>query len=366
MFTLHSTPRPAAVLRPGLAHERSRPIGRRFGAWWCVLAVIFLIQPLFAQDVRKIRVGCPLCSHTFTFKLVLQEMRTGLRLDFKQFGSRHAPAELPECPKCGFVVPDGGRDDLSSDELDKLRELVRSERYESARDESSYFRLAIELETLRRPPQDIAFAYVAASWQVDENPIRCQIYLARALSWYDVYLSSHDAMSPARMRAMLLKAEILRRLGRFEEAKEYLAELAFHPAMARPCEQNIIQQQRDLVSARDDEPHVAIADDARVEVSMQVTSPGARSLKPKLTGDARLPAFPSGPYASRVSGIVTVQLSVTRSGYVISSQVKSATAEVFAKSVLRTVRDWTFDPDRLDGAPSPVQMECTVYFGLEG
>lgn len=318
------------------------------------------------QDVRRIEVECPLCEDTFRFKLVVQEMRTGLRLDFKQFGCVDSPAQLPQCPRCDLVLPDGGRDELDDDQLAVLRELIKSDRYRTACEETSYFRLAVVLEALARPPQDIAFAYVAASWQVDEEPVRCQIYLARALAWYDIYLEKPEATSPARVRAMLLKAEILRRLGRFAEAKNFLEDLVHHPAMARQIEQNIIQQQRDLVLAKDDEPHVAVADDARVDVTLNVTTPGARSIRPELTSEARMPAFPSGPYAARMSGAVTVQLSVTRSGYVVGWQVKSATAEAFAKSVLRSVRDWTFVPERLDGAPSPVQMECIVYFGLDG
>lgn len=338
-------------------------------AWLAALFVSVATMALrveAAPEVRKLRVECPLCADVFSYRFALDEMRTGLRLDFKQFGSVNAPAPLPECPRCGFVFPDGARGELDDDEIEKLRGLVKTDRYAIARQETSYFRLAQVLESLGRPPQDIAFAYVAASWQVDEEPVRCQIYLARALAWYDNYLGRSEPVTPARTRAMLLRVEILRRLGRFEEAKEYLDEIAHHPAMAPQNEQNILQQQRDLVAARDDEPHVAIADDARVNVALNVTTPGARSLRPELTPDARLPAFPSGPYAARVSGMVTLQLSVTRSGYVVNWQVKSATAEVFAKSVVRSVRDWTFDPARLDGAPSPVQMECTVYFGLDG
>ena len=319
-----------------------------------------------AEDVRKIKVECPLCEDEFKFKLVLEELRSGLRLDFKQFGSVHSPAEVPECPRCGLVLPDGGRGELSDAELDTLRELIKSDRYKTAREETSYFRLAVIYETLQRPPQDIAFAYVAASWQVDEEPVRCQIYLARALAWYETYLVRPEPTSPARTRAMLMRAEILRRLARFAEAREYLDEIAHHPALARQVDQNIIQQQRDLVAAKDDEPHVAIADDARVDVALRVTTPGSRGLRPQLTTEARLPAFPSGPYAARVSGAVTLQLSVTRSGYVVGWQVQSATAEAFAQSVLRSVRDWTFDPNRLDGAPSPVQVECVVHFGLDG
>lgn len=366
MSHLHPRPQPAA-------RACAIPLVAVRGGWCAlrvvcvvVLALAAAVVAANARDVQKIRVACPLCDDVFSSRLVIEEMRTGLRLDFKQYGCTHAPAELPECPKCGFVLPDGGRSEFTDAEAGRLRELLKSDRFLSAREETSYFRLAIELETLSRPPQDVAFAYVAASWQVDDAPIRCQIYLARALVWYDTYLAHPEPGSPARVRAMLLKAEILRRLGRFEEAKDYLSELAFHPAMARPGEQNIIQQQRDLVAAGDDEPHVAIADDAKVEVSLRVTSPGARSLRPELTHDARLPAFPSGPYAARVSGAVTLVMDVTRSGYVVSCQVKSATAEAFAKSVLRSARDWTFDPDRLDGAPSPVQLECTVYFALEG
>jgi TonB family protein len=331
-------------------------------AWVALVAVAFA----GAADERRIEVECPLCEEEFRFTFVLQEMRSGLRLDFKQFGCVNSPAELPECPRCDLVLPDGGRDELSRDDLAILRELIKSDRYRTSREETSYFRLAVILEALGRPPQDIAFAYVAASWQVDEEPVRCQIYLARALAWYDTYLAKPEPTSPARTRAMLLKAEILRRLARFAEAREFLAEIVHHPAMARALEQNIIQQQRDLVAAKDDEPHVAIADDARVDVTLRVTTPGSRGLRPALTPDTRLPAFPSGPYAARISGAVTVQLSVSRSGYVVGWQVKSATAEAFAKSVLRTVRDWTFDPDQLDGAPSPVQVECVVYFALEG
>jgi len=357
-MSLFSRPRPLSGLRR-VAH------GLR-GLLVAMLALAAVAGVGRAQDVRRIRVECPLCEDDFKFRLVIQEMRTGLRLDFKQFGCVNSPAELPECPRCHLVLPDGGRGELSRAELDVLRDLVRSARYETAQGETSYFRLATIYETLDRPPEEIAFAYVAASWQVDEDPVRCQIYLARALVWYETYLARSEPPSPARTRAMLLRAEILRRLARFAEAKNYLDELSYLSAMAGQREQNIIQQQRDLVAAQDDEPHLAIADDARVDVSMRVTTPGARGLRAELTKGSLLPTFPSGPYASRVSGAVTVQLSVSRSGYVVGWQVKSATAEAFSQSVLRSVREWTFNPDLLDGAPSPVQMECIVFFGLEG
>lgn len=319
-----------------------------------------------AEEVQWIRARCPVCDDKFKYRLVMQELRSGLRLDFKQFGNPHSPTALADCKKCGFVIPDGGRDGLDRDQSAVLKEMVRSDRFKAAEDETSYFRLALALEALGRPPEDIAFAYLAASWQVDDEPIRCQVYLARSLSWYDMFLDRPEPATPARVRAMLLKAEIMRRLGRFAEAGEYLADLAYHPAVASQAHQNIIQQQKDLVDARDDEPHLAVADDASVALSVRVVTPGSRALTPKLAPDSRLPAFPSGPYAARVAGAVTIELSVTRSGYVVGWQIRSSTASAFSSSVLRSIRDWTFDPERLDGAPSPVQIECTVYFDLEG
>jgi len=61
-----------------------------------------------------------------------------------------------------------------------------------------------------------------------------------------------------------------------------------------------------------------------------------------------------------------VQLSLTRGGYVAGWKVRAATAAVFAQSVERSLQDWAFDPALLDGAPSPLEVECTVFFRLDG
>lgn len=195
---------------------------------------------------------CPLCGTKFKATLAMSGTQFGQRLDLRPVGAIASPWPVAVCTKCGFVLFKEGDKDYTSKELETLRGLVNADEYKKLpADTPSYERLARLLEGLKRPPNEIAHAYLKASWQVEGQDERNRALLEKSRKWLETYLEKAPKTDEARVPAEILRGELLRRVGKFDEAKRQFERLGKSKDFAKEPFPAIIAQELGLIEAKD-------------------------------------------------------------------------------------------------------------------
>ncbi len=164
---------------------------------------------------------CPICSKIFYARLDLSgEQSSEMRLDLKPVGEVSWPWLLPDCPTCGFVVY---RLPVPAAELARCREITASEEYKKARAHSSYYRVGLLYLRLGLPVYSVANSFLKASWQEESEPARLKEDLELSLKYFSD--CARTCAAEEKENSQLLMGELLRRLGRFDEARAHLAKL---------------------------------------------------------------------------------------------------------------------------------------------
>lgn len=164
---------------------------------------------------------CPLCGKIFYARLDLSGVGPEMRLDLKPVGELSWPWLLPDCPKCGFVVY---RLPVPAAELARSREITASEEYKKARARSSYYRVGLLYKQLGLSDYAVANSFLKASWQEESEPARLKEDQEFALKYFNSCAQTCAAVEE-KENSLLLAGELLRRLGRFDEARAHLAKL---------------------------------------------------------------------------------------------------------------------------------------------
>ncbi len=162
---------------------------------------------------------CPVCGDSFYAKLDTGEVPHDMRLDLKPLGDAPAPWLLPDCPVCGFVVYSIS---MTKAELAKSKTIVFSEEYIKNQKRSSYFRLGLLYDKLGKPPFMVANAFLRASWQEEKEPARLKEDLELTLKFFSACAKDEKSVVEERENSQLLMGELLRRLGKFEEASAHM------------------------------------------------------------------------------------------------------------------------------------------------
>ena len=171
-----------------------------------------------AYDLAAKKIKCPLCG-TFTQQNIITRAHvSSFRLDFMPIGDIMAPDHLPQCPKCGFVIC---QTQLSAALKDSLQTFINSPVYQKAIADNTPYGLLAVINTYRTlNPGSIAFNYLMASWEAESTPALCQTYREQALTYNKQFLELPGKISDEdKLIAWLLYGEMLRLLGRFEEAQ---------------------------------------------------------------------------------------------------------------------------------------------------
>ena len=163
---------------------------------------------------------CPVCGNIFYARLDLSGAGSEMRLDLKPVGELSWPWLLPDCPKCGFVVY---RLPVPAAELARCRVITVSEEYKKARARSSYYRVGLLYARLGLPVYSVANSFLKASWQEESEPARLKEDQELSLKYFTD--CARTCAAEEKENSQLLAGELLRRLGRFDEARAHLAKL---------------------------------------------------------------------------------------------------------------------------------------------
>ena len=130
-------------------------------------------------------------------------------LDFKPTGDLIAPPPLAECPASRFVLY---QLEFSPEEIEVIRAFVNTDGYRAMTEaHTQYYRVARSYEFEQRDPWQVGFAYLQATWEVDDDPSRYREYAARAIQSFEQYVVVEDPRLPQVMWSFLLIAELKRR-----------------------------------------------------------------------------------------------------------------------------------------------------------
>lgn len=184
-----------------------------------VLALLFA-TPAAALTLDKIEVACPIGGEKFETVAVMSASTFGMNLDLKPIGATMAPWPLADCPGNGFVF--APEQEFSADEIAAVTSIVASAEYQALRAETPYFRLAHILARLGKPAGEISDALLQATWEVEEDPGRYERYARDLLAKLDLTIAEGGENV---ITTRILKVEVLRRVGDFAAAGEYVGAL---------------------------------------------------------------------------------------------------------------------------------------------
>ncbi|MFP5391179.1 MAG: hypothetical protein ACLGI6_06485 [Gammaproteobacteria bacterium] len=186
----------------------------------------------------------------------------GIFLDLKPYGPIAAPWPLAKCPANGFVLY---KPKFSKAELAKLKPYVASAEYRTLGANHTDYYLAARLARVAgEPAVTIAQLLLRATWeagpQEDEqgkvkvDTQRYAQYAGEALDAFKAVLAQPADVPEQWQTDQLVALELERRLGRFEEAQARLDALAGRTEFASGTMHTIVELQRKLIAARDNQP----------------------------------------------------------------------------------------------------------------
>lgn len=210
--------------------------------------IIAAAWPAFSSTMSYDRTVCPVCLEDVPYNSEMSATIVDISLDMKPIGMVTAPATIPDCLKCGFVI---FKSSASGPELAQYRDIVSSVEYRGIRDRSSYYRLAFLSKKIGRNPMEVAGAYLHASWQEEQQPERFKEDLELTLEHLNASVPEGAESSLELSGIKLLRSEILRRLGRFAEAKEALRGIRAKDLPKNSPSVEILKYERVLCNRKD-------------------------------------------------------------------------------------------------------------------
>jgi len=238
--------------------------------WWILL---FFAMPGLAVNSLEQHFTCPICGNEWSERIEVSAHATGLRLDLRQLGDVVDPPTLPQCPKCRFVL---FSEDLKQITIDKLKPFIQGQDYQMfAAKSPSYFSLAQIQQFLKAPPRFVGQSYLRASWQVEEKPLVSARYLAIAEEQIARALAGMAPEEKEYPNTALLRAELLRRLERWDKAAAQIRALASRPDFQEARRKRLVEQELDLIERKDSQPQ-------------QLQEPGAVIAEPEMLPDPEI------------------------------------------------------------------------------
>ncbi len=113
-------------------------------------------------------------------------------------------------------------------------------------------------EGLGRDDYTLGYTYLQASWEEEENAGYLEEDLKRSLRYFEKYLIQPGPTdTDALHTALLVKGELIRRLGRFDDSRRYFTNLKKRVGFRSGYNSKVIRYQLKLCKIEDAGPHVA-------------------------------------------------------------------------------------------------------------
>lgn len=193
---------------------------------------------------------CPICGREFYATLDVPDQDYEMRLDMKPLGAVPGPWHIPDCPGCGFIIYTAG---IPKTELAKCRAFVESDEYKRGAKRATYYRTGLLHKMLGGADFTLAQDFLKASWQEESEPAKLKEDLELALGYFTACAKSCGPDEQENSKLMM--GEMLRRLGRFDEAKAHLAGLKAEKGFQGNFYADIVDYQLGLCGKKDASVH---------------------------------------------------------------------------------------------------------------
>ena len=181
-----------------------------------------------AHTAQEMAFTCPIGGEKFTQTMDTSGTRIGMMTDTRPVGPIATPFSLAQCPSNKFVM---FKKEFSPDELAKFERVVNSAEYQQiAAQSSSYFAWGrmMELAGENQDAQQMMNIFLQASWQSES-----QESFSKTLEYADKVLANKAISSKDAINTQFLRGEMLRKLGRFDEAKRVFTALQKNPEVKK-------------------------------------------------------------------------------------------------------------------------------------
>jgi hypothetical protein len=171
--------------------------------------------PAFAHTDLQVEMTCPYDGAKFTAQLQGSGTSFGTLLDYRPIGAIVTPWPLAVCPTNGFVFY---KTKFEDGELETLRPFVLSNEYQSLKDETPYFRASWLMEHAGLPHIEVTRELLQATWETYKPRDRYIRYAKAVLNRLPNDIEAASGAEKTTLR--ILRGELLRRIGNFDEAAE--------------------------------------------------------------------------------------------------------------------------------------------------
>jgi hypothetical protein len=199
---------------------RRRRETSRVSAAIAAIVVLFCWSRAFASTIKEIEMVCPYDGTKFSYTAQMSASVFDTALDFRKTGAVISPWPIAVCPTNGFVF---FKEKFEDEELERLRPLILSPEYQALKGETAYYRAAWIGRHTGEAHGEVSYLLLQATWEASRDSERYRRYAAELIDRLpdDIRASSGDGK---RMFQLVL-GELMRRRGRFTEARQYFVEL---------------------------------------------------------------------------------------------------------------------------------------------
>ena len=201
-----------------------------------------------ALTMRPVEHTCPIGGEKFTSDMLMSGVSVDVKTDLEPLGAIMAPTPIPICPSNQFVM---FKDDFTQQELDKYEKIIQSEAYlKQVAEKASAQRLLgvmLELAGENQNTEQMEWIFLQASWLGSQRQD-----LEKVLHYADLNLKDGNQHIEKLTTMKFVRGEMLRKLGRFDEAKKQFEELSKEPTVkASEYLQKLTELELELTAEKD-------------------------------------------------------------------------------------------------------------------
>jgi hypothetical protein len=212
----------------------------------CSFLIIIAIN-IFAHTGGNVEYTCPICDTKFETYTQFSYTTFGQNLDFRRYGLAIIPPPIPKCPNCNFVF---SNDLFTGEEIIKIKtELEKNNLFIKEPNMPNYY-LAREAEILNRGLEDIIWWFLSGVWENKDKTQR-----NRLINVTIEYINKLKETDESYNTYNLVKLDLLRRLGRFEDAMKLIETIKKNDVFYEGFIIKIIDLQIELIENKNQEEH---------------------------------------------------------------------------------------------------------------
>jgi hypothetical protein len=209
---------------------------------------IVVLKNIFAHTGENVEYICPLCGTEFESYTQFSYTTFGRNLDLRRFGAAMIPSPIPKCPKCNFVFSD---DFFTEKEIIMLKKALKTNNiFVKEPGMPNYYYLGREAEIVNRDIDDLIWWFLSGVWENEDVTQKNKL-----INITIEYIDKLDEKDKSYNNYQLVKLDLLRRSGQFEEAMAQIERIKRNAEFYRDYIIKIIDLQIELIRDRNQEEH---------------------------------------------------------------------------------------------------------------